>query len=205
MGAGAGAVALYTAAATAAVSVYQGYQQSKAARESAKLQEAAGNEARKVSEENAARIEAEGAEEQRRLEAKQKQEEASARSRAAASGALYSQDDETPSSLVSVIGAQKEENKRQLDWERSATASQASVERRRGLYEQQMSVWKAKALKAEGKAAIKDGWIKAGLSLGKAAAAPGAGMVSTSSAAGPTVPTKVPTTVGGDWWRSVTA
>jgi hypothetical protein len=198
---GAAAIPWAVAAVTAATAIYQGYQESAALRESAKLQEAAGNEAKKVSEENAARIEAEGAEEQRRLEAKQQQEEASARSKAAASGAVYNADDEKPDSLVSVLTSQKTENKRQLDWEMAATKSQSATERRRGEYERQMSYWQAKGLKSQGKAAVKGGWMKAGQAVATAWFAPGVG--STTSAAGPTQLT--PTTAGGDLWRGLTA
>lgn len=166
--------AIYVAAAVAASQIYQGYQDNKALQESAKLQEAAGNEAKKVSEENAARIEAEGAEEQRRLAAKQSQEEASARSKAAASGAVYNADEEKPDSLVTVLTSQKTENKRQLDWEMAATKSQSAAERRKGEYERQMSFWQAKGLKSQGKAAIKSGWISGAVTFGTAAATPGA-------------------------------
>ncbi len=193
--------ALAVAAVTAAMAIYQGYEQNKALQESAKLQEAAGNEAKKVSEENAARIEAEGAEEQRRLEAKQKQEEAGARAKAAASGAVYNADDEKPDSLVTVLTSQKDENRRQLDWEVAATKSQSATERRRGEYERQMSYWQAKGLKSQGKAAVTGGWIKGATAMGSWAMAPGVG--STTSAAGPT--TMQPTTQGGDFWRGITS
>lgn len=170
----------------AASQIYSGYQESKALRESAKMQEAAGAEAKKVAEENAARIEAEGAEEQRRLAAKQGQEEASARAKAAASGAIYNQDDEKPDSLVSVLTSQKTENKRQLEWEQAATASQSATERRRGAYEQQMAFWKAKGLKSQAKGAVKSGWIKgATTALGGAFGPAGAAV---GSAAGSAVP-----------------
>jgi hypothetical protein len=143
----------------AAVAIYQGYQQSAALNESAQLQKQAGAEANRVAQENASRIEAEGAEQQRRLDLQMKQEESAARAAAAASGAVYTQDEDKQDTISTVLRSQKDENVRQLDWERTATKSQADSVRKQGQYAQTMANYQAKSLKSQAKDAVINGWL----------------------------------------------
>jgi hypothetical protein len=173
---------LALAAIAAASAMYTGYsanqaaeQQSKAQKEAAAMQEAAGVESKRVAEENAVRIEQEGEESQRRLDEKMKQEEATGRARAAASGAVWTPEDEN-SSLATVIKSQADENKRQLSWERRATASQAALTRSQGDYAQRSAYAQAKATRKGaqytakgGKAALIGGVLGAGKAAGQGA------------------------------------
>jgi hypothetical protein len=172
-----GAVAM--AAVAAASAMYSGYtanqaaqQQSKAQKEAAAMQEAAGVESKRVAEENAVRIEQEGQESQRRLSEKMKQEEATGRARAAASGAVWNPEDEN-SSLATVIKSQADENARQIAWERRATASQAAISRRAGNYAYSSAQAQARATRKGAKYTSKQGQsalIGGFLGAGKAAA-----------------------------------
>ena len=190
-----GAAAI-VAVATAAMAVYQGYQQSAALQESAKMQERAGQEAQRVADENASRVEAEGAEQQRRMDLKQKQEEATARAQAAASGAVYTPEDEENDSISNVLTAQKEENKRQLDWEKLATKSQADSMRKQGAYENTMARYQAKSLKSQAKSAVQGGWIS-----GITAGVSGMAGASTGAEAGqPATYGEKWTQDASDWW-----
>jgi len=167
--------ALALAAIAAASAMYTGYtanqaaqQQSKAQKEAAEMQQAAGVEAKRVADENALRIEQEGEESQRRLAEKMKLEEGTARARAAASGAVFDPEDEN-SSLATVIKSQADENARQLAWERKATASQAALTRSQGSYAQRAAEAQARATRkgakytaSQGKSALIGGFIGAG-------------------------------------------
>jgi hypothetical protein len=174
--------AIAFAAIAAASAMYTGYtanqaaqQQSKAQKEAAAMQEAAGVESKRVAEENALRIESEGQEQQRRLDEKMKQEEATGRARAAASGAVWTPEDEN-SSLATVIKSQAEENARQLAWERKATASQAAISRRAGDYAYRSAQAQAAATRKGakytakgGQAAMIGGFLGAGKAVGQGA------------------------------------
>jgi len=174
--------ALALAAIAAASAMYTGYtanqaaqEQSKAQKEAAKMQEAAGVESKRVADENALRIEQEGEEQQRRLGEKMKLEESSARARAAASGAVWTPEDEN-TSLATVIKSQADENARQLAWEKRATASQAALTRSQGSYAQRAAQAQAAATRKGakytakgGKTALIGGFIGAGKAAGQGA------------------------------------
>jgi hypothetical protein len=163
------------AAVAAASAIYSGYtakqaadQQSKAQKEAAEMQAAAGVESKRVAEENAVRIEQEGAEAQRRLDERMKQEEATGRARAAATGAVYDPAEEN-STLATVIKAQADENARQLSWEKRATASQAKLTRGQGDYAYRSAQAQARATRKgasftakQGNAALLGGFLGAG-------------------------------------------
>lgn len=175
-----GAVAM--AAVAAASAIYSGYQakqgadhQSKAMKEAAEMQQAAGVEAKRVAEENALRIESEGQEQQRRLSEKMKLEESTAKARAAASGAVWTPEDEN-SSLATVIKSQADENRRQLDWEKKAIASQAALTRSQGSYAQRAAEAQARATRkgakytaSQGKSALIGGFVGAGKAVASGA------------------------------------
>jgi hypothetical protein len=174
--------ALALAAIAAASAMYTGYtanqaaqQQSKAQKEAAAMQQAAGVESKRVADENALRIEQEGEESQRRLAEKMKLEESTAKARAAASGAVYDPTDEN-SSLTTVIKSQADENARQLAWEKKATASQAALTRSQGSYAQRAAEAQARATRkgakytaSQGKSALIGGFIGAGKAAGQGA------------------------------------
>lgn len=149
--------------------IMQGQAQSKAAKEAARREEALGRERQSIAEENARRVEAEGMEESRRLSAQKAKEEAAARAAAAASGAYYLGDDEDAlDSITLSLRDQKAENARQIDWQKLATASQASLVRRQGAYTMSEAEARAAGYKSEAKAAQMKGWMGAASSLASA-------------------------------------
>ena len=147
-------------------SIMQGQAQSKAGKEAARREEALGRERQAIAEENARRVEAEGMEESRRLSSQKAKEESAARAAAAASGALYLGDDEDAlDSIALSLRDQKQENARQIDWQKLSTASQASLTRRQGAYTMSEASARAAGYRSEAKAAQTKGWMGAATSL----------------------------------------
>lgn len=103
------------------------------------------DEAKAISDRNALREEAETAEKARRLAAQQRKEENFARASAAASG-FATQGPGTESIALALL-EQRDENKRQLDWELAAGKSRADSIRVSGAYDQQKGYQQAKAMK----------------------------------------------------------
>lgn len=108
--------------ATMASNAYSAYTM----RKTAKANEEAGVEAQRIAEQNAANIEAETAETMRRQESANAQMESRAFALAAASGGSVE------GSTGRYLESMSEENTAQLDWMRTAGASQAAITRREG-------------------------------------------------------------------------
>jgi len=148
-------LALASTAATVASTAYAYSESQKAA----KRQESGAGEARQIAEANAVREEAETEERVRRLGEQQKQEEAMARARAGATGILPDFWSET-GSFAEVLAFQREENVRQLGFEKKAGKSRADIVRRGGQYQESIGRAAADVTRAKGLGGIFSGVSK---------------------------------------------
>jgi hypothetical protein len=170
-----GWAAIASVAITAITSIMQGQAQAEAASEAARREEALAAERKSIAEENARNVEATGMEENRRLAAQRGKEEAAARAMAAASGALYLGDDEDAASSIALsLKGQKDENKKQLDWQRRATFAQSSAISRQGEYSSSEGKYRAEGYRTQGEMAESAGWFGALGAVGKGLAGSGA-------------------------------
>lgn len=166
-----GWAAIASVAISAVTSIMQGQAQSEAASEAARREEALAAERQSISEENARNVEATGMEENRRLAAQRGKEEALARAAAAASGALYLGDDEDAASSIALsLKGQKDENKKQLDWQRRATFAQSAAIIRQGQYSSTEGKYRAEGYRSQASSASSAGWFGALGAIGKGVA-----------------------------------
>lgn len=123
--------------------------------------DALAKESERIAEKNALREEAENAERNRRLSSQKAKEEGMARAAAAGSGFAWSPDDTAGSIALSLL-EQKEENAKQLAWEKAAGKSRADIIRQQGRYSRRQGEIEADTMRSKAFSTAGEGVVKLG-------------------------------------------